>query len=307
MSGFLSWLKLPMDEAAREAQDVVSEAMDCRLEEDVRIVGRDRLEGPLLYEQDDFALAQDAFWFKTPAGVQFSYQVGETVRAWLPDPQSAAEYEIFLWGTVYGAVAWLNGLIPLHASCVVMAHKQHDNASVLPQAIAFTGDSGAGKSTLAASLAVNGASQLCDDTLVVIPACDGLVALPDNKPLKLWADSLALLQLDSRAEISAVPGKHYAHSARRMTRPCMLADLIVLQVGSEFVLQTVEGRHKLAYLPAALYRDIIHIKRADHKLHGRVLTELATKLRIWTLTRPKEPGDFRAELGEVERLLQAIE
>ncbi|XUU61095.1 hypothetical protein ACRAQ6_02160 [Erythrobacter sp. HA6-11] len=307
MSSFPSWLELPIIEAAHNAQDVIANAMECLPEKSGRMFDRGELEGPILYEQNDFALTNDAFWFETPAGVQFSYKVGDTVRAWLPDPGSKAEYEIFLWGTVYGAVAWLNGMIPLHASCVVMSGNKQENASPLPRAIAFTGESGAGKSTLAASLSKSGASQLCDDTLIVVPAFDGLVALPDNKPLKLWGDSLELLKLDSRDEISAVPGKHYAYSARRMTQPCMLADLIVLQEDPRISLQPVEGHNKLTYLPDALYRDIIHIKRADHKLHGQIMTELAAKLRIWTLTRPKEPQNFQAELGEVERLLRTVE
>ena len=93
-----------------------------------------------------FELAADAFLLRLPSGLQFLYRKGEGVVMQRPAAVDDLEVDVFLNGSVYGAIAWLNGLVPLHASGVVHNGKVH----------AFTGDSGAGKSTLVMALAAQG-------------------------------------------------------------------------------------------------------------------------------------------------------
>lgn len=77
-------------------------------------------------------LQRDAFLFTTPRGTRFHYVRDDGIAIAQSENGSPEETDLFYNGTVYGAVAWLNGLVPLHASSVVKDGR----------IIAFTGESG---------------------------------------------------------------------------------------------------------------------------------------------------------------------
>ena len=87
-----------------------------------------------------------------------------------------SEESLWLNGSVYSAIASINGLLPIHASAVA-----HDG-----RVFAFTGPAGAGKSTLVAALASRGLPMFCDDTLVLdLSDPERIICLPGHKRLKL--------------------------------------------------------------------------------------------------------------------------
>ena len=97
------------------------------------------------------------FVLRTGTGYAFHYLPGEGVAAERSAGADPAEEELWRFGSVYAAVACLNGLYPLHASAVAWEGRVH----------AFTGPSGAGKSTLVAGLGQRGLPLFCDDTLLL--------------------------------------------------------------------------------------------------------------------------------------------
>lgn len=307
MGTLSAWLTMEPQAAGEAAQAIIDHAMNCEPGLDERPLLASQLAGETLYEQDDFAMTSEAFWFQTSGGVQFSYQLGGSVRANLPSEALREEFDLFLWGTVYGAVAWFNAMVPLHASSVVLAHDRDagEVGQFLPHAVAFSGDSGSGKSTIAAGLTAGGARQLCDDTLVVVPCQGGLVALPDRKPLKLWEDSLELLRFAPSGAIKALPGKSFAEPKRRQETPCLLTDLYVLGAGEDVEVEPILGQAKLERLIDAFYRSAIHFKRTGHRAHGELMTSLASGMRMWRLKRPCDKMHFARELGEIEARLRA--
>src|SRR3546814_3176117 len=68
---------------------------------------------------------------------------------------------------------------------------------------------------MAAMLVREGLPLVCDDTLVLAPSSGGPLAIPDAKPLKLWADTLELADMAATGPIHAVPGKHYCQPPAR--------------------------------------------------------------------------------------------
>ena len=148
--------------------------------------------------------------------------------------------ELYLNGSVCAAVASLNGLLPLHASAVV----------VEGQVIAFTAPSGGGKSTLAAGLAQLGFPLFCDDTLVVRVGEDGgLLGLPGHKRMKLWPDAVELTGSTPLELVSADYAKFYVTEDGSAARePAPLAVLIVLETGPDMALLPVGGGEKIARL-----------------------------------------------------------
>lgn len=249
----------------------------------------------LLYNDDHLAIAADAFWFESPGGVQFHYRNGEAVTAMQAHDGLRDEFELYLWGTVFGAVAWYQGLVPLHASAVA-----HDG-----RIIAFTADSGGGKSTLAAGLAAQGFDHVCDDTLVLAPTADVPFGLPDGKPLKLWDDAFALLDVTRQAPIASLPGKHHARVRHSTAQPLPLTDLVFLERGEGPELTPITGAAKLELLPDAFYRGFVHTLRASPAAHACIMLDIATRVRFWRLVRPWNRDGFAAESRAIGDLLRA--
>ena len=244
------------------------------------------LSGEILFDQDGMRLTRDAFTFTTPRGISFHYARGGAVTAKINEKASREEFELYLWGTVYGAVAWLNELAPLHASAVVMNG----------QCVGFAAQSGGGKSTIAAALTNQGHALVCDDTLVLAPSKQGMLAIPDGKPMKLWADMLDWLHVESSAPIAAVPGKHFAQVSNRTSNAQKLDHLIFLEEGPKVEMERVRGGAKLSLLSGALYREELHLALHDHDFHAKMMLGLADALNIWTLRRPMDGVNFQAEM-----------
>ena len=137
-----------------------------------------------------YAISRQALLLTLPNGLRFHYRRGRGCAFARDGGVSDEEVELFFNGSVYGAIAWINGLVPLHASSVI-----HDG-----RVYAFTGVSGAGKSTLVSALANLGFAIFSDDVLVLVPG-DGARAhgLPGHKRLKLWGNSLKLTGRDATA------------------------------------------------------------------------------------------------------------
>lgn len=230
-----------------------------------------------VYEDDGFVLSRTAFLFTTETGVRFHYAVGQGIVASLPGPECDDEFRLYLWGTVFGAVAWLNGYFPLHASAV----------AVDGLAIAFTADSGVGKSTLAAALAQRGFAHVCDDTLAITLQDGHPLAIPDRKPLKLWEDAFALVAAERLDPISSMPGKSYALPANRNADALPLSDLIVLEEGVDIALTPIRGSAKLDVVVEAMYRDFIRGALGQPADYTRDLIAIANGIGVWRLTRPR--------------------
>lgn len=249
------------------------------------------------YDHDGFSIRQDAFIFRTRGGVGFSYRMDHGIIVELPENGGEAardEMKLFLWGTVFGAVAWLNGLLPLHASAV----------SRNGRVVAFTAESGGGKSTLAAGLARRDWAHVCDDTLVLSAHNDELLALPDDKPLKLWNDAFDLVPSQRMDRIHAVPGKFYAKPESKEARVLPLRDLVFLEWGDSLALTPIFGAEKLRLLPDAMYRLFVHLASGHGDRHARFMLGVAGSVRFWRLSRPRAREQFDDYIQNISQLLE---
>ncbi|MDT0509378.1 hypothetical protein [Novosphingobium sp. MMS21-SN21R] len=254
-----------------------------------------RIEGAFFDDEEGFSISNDEILFTTWDDVRFHYCRGEGLTVQMPDGDGETDFELFLWGTVFGAVAWLNGLVPLHASAV----------DIGGHIVAFTADSGGGKSTLAAAMAAYGHPHVCDDTLVLSlqPGC--VYALPDSKSLKLWGDALQMTSIEAGRPVPSMPGKHYAAAACKAEAPLPLTDLVFLERGDEVTLEPVTGAAKLALLPGALYRGFVHVARGDRAAHEQFLLQFCAGVRFWTLRRPFDSLRFGTDVEVISQLLRS--
>lgn len=251
------------------------------------------IENSFYNEEDIFVISDEEFLFTSLDHVRYHYRRGAGLTVQLPPAGLDSDYELFLWGTVFGAVAWLNGLVPLHASAV----------DVGGRIVAFTADSGGGKSTLAAGLAGLGLPHVCDDTLVVSVDPDGITALPDAKPLKLWDDALVLTNLEAARPVPSMPGKHYASASVKALLALPLTDLVFIEKGERIEIEPVTGAAKFGLLPEALYRRFVHVARGDRAVHEQFILRFCSKVRFWRLRRPFDPLRFGADLQSIKAML----
>ena len=87
---------------------------------------------------------------------------------------------------------YINQLVPLALSRQGRPAFHASVVTVPGGAVAFLGKSGRGKSTLAASFALEDATFLTDDALI-IDESDGIRAMPSHASLRLWEDSVEAL------------------------------------------------------------------------------------------------------------------
>ena len=196
------------------------------------------------------------------------------------------EEALWLNGSVYAAIASLNGLLPLHASAVA-----HDG-----RVFAFTGPAGAGKSTLIAALGSRGLPMFCDDTLVLdLSDPQRIVCLPGHKRLKLSADALALTGAAPQEKVSKTVEKYYAlPTAGDLATALPLGELIFLEEGPDPAVAPIAGAERLVRLQDdhQTARLFASARRFDRAQHFRHLTRLATQIRMARFIRPVDPTRF---------------
>lgn len=233
-----------------------------------------------------YRIAPDEFLLRTDTGLGFHYRSGAGVT--FAQNHDAAPGEIELWhhGSVYAAVAAINGLLPLHASAV--AHKD--------RVFAFSGPSGAGKSTLAAGLGRLGLPLFCDDTLLLDLSDPAEVwCLPGHKRLKLSEQALALTGASGRETVGAMIDKHYAEPpGGTIDAPLPLAELVFLEQGPDCAFRPILGGERIARLNDDHYTAELYAIAQQLDLPARFarFAQLAPQIAMSVFARPIDPARF---------------
>ena len=245
---------------------------------------------------DSWVLRGDEFLFRTSDGIGLHYLRGAGITLEQPagtDPRTIA---LWLGGTLYAAIAALNGLFPLHASAI-----EHQG-----QVYAFSGPAGAGKSTLVAALGVAaldraGFAQFCDDTLILDIAGEGPpVCLPGHKRLKLWPEGVALAGVEPGELVAADYPKHYVQpAAGSIGEPLPLAELVFLERGDDPLIAALSGGERIDRLQddhytAELWRQATDRSRAER---FAMLAALARRIPMSRFVRPFDPARFAHSTG----------
>jgi hypothetical protein len=216
----------------------------------------------------------------------FHYRRGQGVTIERSDKVDASEESLWLNGSVYAAIASLNGLVPIHASAVAA------NGAVY----AFTAPAGGGKSTVVAALGDRGFPMFCDDTLVLdFSDPQGIACLPGHKRLKLTSRSLELTGAVQQEKVSADVQKFYARSASGDVGTVMpLCELIFLHVGPNPAITPIAGFERFQamqddHYTRQLYAGAQSFDRTTHFAH---LAALASKIAMARFIRPLDQSRF---------------
>lgn len=237
----------------------------------------------------------EAFLLRAEGDHYFYYRRGHGVTIHRGQDADLSEESLWLNGSVYAAVASMNGLLPIHASAVA-----HDGA-----VFAFTGPAGAGKSTLVAALGRLGLPMFCDDTLILdLSDPEQLICLPGHKRLKLRPDALDLTGAEREEKVSRTYDKYYAAPAAGAIRTAMpLAELIFLEQGAQIELTRISGSerfvrmqddHQTSYLFEAA-------NRFDRNAQFAHRARLARQIEMMRFQRPRDTARFEEGVALVAR------
>lgn len=245
-------------------------------------------------------LHEDSFLLVTDSGLRYFYRKGEGVTAERPAEYDPAEEYLWLNGSIYAAIACINGLYPIHASAVACGG----------QVFAFTGPSGAGKSTLTAQLTRHDLPMFCDDTLVLDLSQPGQVlCLPGHKRLKLWPDAVELTGARPAEQVMATVPKFYSEPAGGTVVDVLpLAELCFLEHGETAEIAPLHGGEKMVRLQDDHYTTdmIMAASRPDRMARFTQLVNLARSIRLTRFTRPRDASRFAVDAALVERHVKAM-
>ncbi len=244
-------------------------------------------------------IAEGQFLLRCESGYGYHYVPGIGITVERPAGGDPAEEALWLNGSVYAAVACLNGLYPLHASAVAFQGAVY----------AFTGPSGAGKSTLVTGLGQRGFPLFCDDTLLLdLSDPTQAIALPGHKRLKLTDHALALTGTSRQEPVGADTGKSYVEPPGGVIgEPLPLACLIFLEERPTPAWEAIAGAERFARLADDHYTQALYGEAQRPDLAGlfRLRARLAQQVAMARLIRPLSPQGFAASLDLAEWQLRS--
>jgi hypothetical protein len=231
-------------------------------------------------------LAADSFLLHTPDGLRYFYRKGEGITICRDSAADASEEQLWLNGSVYSAVACINGLVPIHASAVAHGGKVY----------AFTGPSGSGKSTLIAALGQLGLPMFCDDTLVLdLSDLDIVTCLPGHKRLKLTPEALDLTGARAEEPVGTDIDKYYAEApAGDVMTPLPLAELIFLEEGTPPAIERLSGAERFLRTQDDHYTSHLFAvaRQFDRAAQFEHRSRLARQIVMYRFARLRDPARF---------------
>lgn len=199
-----------------------------------------------------------------------------------PDEKTdTASLELYMNGSVYGAILHQRQILPLHGSSFV-----YNGAGVM-----FCGDSGAGKSSLTTSFCLDGASFLTDDVTPILFDEGKPHVWPKSGRVKLWDDSLQQLKKGKKklTKIRPEDEKYYFPIESKQVNAFPLHQIFILQIddAEEVSFETVEKAEAFSYLHQEIYRrEFLMAMKQTEAAYLRQVSTICNHVRITRVTRP---------------------
>lgn len=218
-----------------------------------------------------------------------------------PDAGAAVNLSAILTGPIQAVLWHQRGLLPLHASVVVINGR----------AVALCGHAAAGKSTLAAVLAAQGHQVVADDIGIVDVRSNQEVLVPPGcARLQLWSDALAELDVATDGLERALQHKerYFLDCGKRISpEPYKLADIVQIRRNAPppAGLERLRG----AQAASALY-NCVHSPRPVDALgrQGQIFTAFtrmaSAGVGFWRLKVPEGLAGVREAAAKLPTALE---
>jgi len=189
---------------------------------------------------------------------------------------------LFLNGSVFGAVLHQRKLLPFHGSSFLYEGK----------GVIICGNSGTGKSSAVAAFCQNGAIFINDDiTPVKVENGKGFI-IPVKTRIKLWNDSIKKLNIENNGleRIRAPLDKFYIPGHTSCSANQILNHVFLLQIhnNDSFLVSEVEGLAKFQALRSMIYRKsyLKGMPETEAQYFTQII-KLSGHVRITSITRPQ--------------------
>ncbi len=234
---------------------------------------------------ESFVFSEGAFVLDIAQVARFTIEEGKHVSL-TPYPNAdRSTLELYLNGSVYGAILHQRMIPPLHASCFAFQG----------QGIMVCGESGAGKSSLTAAFCLEGATFLTDDVTPVVFEENWPCAWSLSDRIKLWKDSLRQLN-QSETELRRIEPdgeKYYFPMNSSDERLVPMHHVFALMVHDESAVQiqtVTDGIEKFTILRNAMYRE--EYWRAMPGNEHTYLDKFVRMSERLTVTKIKRPSHY---------------
>jgi hypothetical protein len=251
---------------------------------DVKIVDREASDfAAPLYSTERLAINETDFAM-TIDGVA-SYRVKDGSKISIQphlngDPSSV---ELFLSGSVLGAVLHQRGMLPFHGS----------SFSLNGKGILVCGRAGSGKSSVAAAFCQQGGTLISDDISPVRIEDEKVFLIPIKTRIKLWDDSLEKLGIENRDFPRIRPGmdKFYVPMEQLNHSEHVLDYIFILHTHNKNTFETVKptGINKYNLLQTYIYRRLyLRGMPSTRKLYFTMLLNIAGGVGVFRIFRPQQ-------------------
>jgi hypothetical protein len=225
--------------------------------------------------QQEFAMQiQDVGNFYSCQGREIEYAPAEGA--------TLASVELYLNGSVYGAILHQRNILPFHGSSFVWNG----------EGILLCGESGAGKSSLTAAFCLAGAEFLTDDVTPVIFKDDKPHIVPLSDRIKLWNDSLQQLNQENNNLNAIYPGKdkYYFPMQNGFHQSYPLNRLFILEIADSDVIEMrlITGVELFTALRNEIYRwEYLSAMPGNEVQYLKKLVNITQTTRTVKILRPQ--------------------
>lgn len=240
------------------------------------------VENPL-YDDGFYRVSQNEFSMEVEGVASFYACNGKVVEICPVEGYDLNALELYLNGSVYGAILHQRQILPLHGSCF-----NYNGLGIM-----ICGESGAGKSSLTASFCINGAEFLTDDVTPVLLKKGKPLILSLSDRIKLWDNALEQLMLNKvgLAKIDAETEKFYFPivSSEKDLFPLSLMFVIEIHDNKEVELVEIFGAEKLITVRNEIYRwEYLQGMPENETDYFQKLIIISNQVRITRVKRPEK-------------------
>ncbi len=253
-----------------------------------------RIANPII-ENSWIAINEHEFRMQVENVGEFYAGHGKLVQYSIHPAATRSSLELYLNGSVFGAILHQRKILPIHGSSFIFNEK----------GVMLCGESGAGKSSLTTAFCLNGAEFLTDDVTPFEFIDNKPFIIPRSDRVKLWSDSLGQFSQskDVLQKIRPEDEKYYfpIKQSRRERYPLHHVIIIKLKESGENEFKPVTKSDAFAALHNEIYR--LHYLSAMPFLKQHYLMQIASicnNCEVTIVLRPKniEISNMQANLSD---------
>lgn len=247
-----------------------------------------------LYHDGFFTLNQNEFSMDVKEVGWFYASGGNFVSVVPYKAVTRHTIELYLNGSVYGAILYQRKIIALHGS----------SFNYMGAVVMICGDPGAGKSTLTASFCRDGAEFLTDDVTPVLFKERAPYIWALSERIKLWSDALEQLDLD-RKDLNPVwpDAEKYYHPMDPGSGDLFKLRIIyILQVTDVRAIKPEElsGSDKFEAIRNEIYRpEYLKGMPENETVYFRNIMDICNNVHVFRICRPE-----KIHINELTRLFE---